>query len=122
MTWQELQHRIQLEIRPNHSSILKSDGVERRPVTSNNGNKIGMRTGVKSPQSKAITYEMIRYAFEVLSAKGRFDSEDFRIHFNREYEAAPCRFSMTGGILVELGLATILPSQDDERCCYTKNS
>ena len=53
-------------------------------VTSNGDQKVAMRTGVKTPQIKAITYDMIRYAFDTLSTKGSFDSMDFRIRFNDE--------------------------------------
>lgn len=120
MNWQELEKRVQTEIRPHRSRILKADGKGRRLVTSNRGRKIGMRTGVKTSQSKAITYDMIKYAFETLSTKGSFDSTDFCACFNDEYDAAPCRFSMTGGILVELDVAKIVPSANEETCHYTK--
>ena len=121
MNWQELEERIQTGIIPRRSRILKADGKGRRLVTSNRGRKIGMRTGIKTTQSKAITYDMIEFAFETLSAKGRFDSTDFRTRFKDEYNAAPCRFSMTGGVLVELGLSNIVPSPNEEACYYTKN-
>jgi hypothetical protein len=78
-----------------------------------------MRTGKR--QSKAITYEMIEYAFDVLQRTGRFDSRDFRSRFAAEYAAAPCRYSMTGGVLVEVGVATIVPGEGDEECHYLKN-
>lgn len=116
ITWQEFKNRIQTEIHPNHSCILKADGKGRRLVTSNKRHKVAMSTGKKT--SKAITYDMIRYAFHTLSVKGSFDSKDFRDRFDDEYRAAPCRFSMTGGILVELDVANIEPSP--KACRYTK--
>lgn len=122
MNWGELKGRIQTEIRPRHSAILKSNGVERRVVTSNNGRKIGMRTGVKTNQSKAITYEMIEHAYATLSRTGRFDSASFRARFKDEYAAGPCRFSMTGGILVELGVADIVPNEDETTCFYNNRT
>ena len=57
-------------------------------------------------------------AFDTLSVKGSFDSKDFRDLFDDEYHAAPCRFSMTGGILVELDVANIEPNH--KACRYTK--
>lgn len=120
MKWQELEMRIQTEIRPQRSSILKVDGKGRRPVMSNKGRKISMRTGVKTTAGKSITYDMIKYAFDTLSTKGSFDSTDFRVRFKDEYNVAPCRFSMTGGILVELGVANIVPNLNGGTCRYTK--
>ena len=79
-----------------------------------------MQTGAKSSQTKAITYSMIRYAFDTLSTKGSFDSTDFRVRFKAEYVAAPCRFSMTGGVLVELGLADLVPTSNEGVCRYVK--
>jgi hypothetical protein len=54
------------------------------------------------------------------AAEGSFDSTDFRARFNDEYNAAPCRFSMTGGILVELGMANLVPGLNEKTCRYTK--
>lgn len=122
MNSQELEKRIQREIIPGHSRILKADGQERRPVTSNRGRKIGMRTGIKTTQTKTITYEMIEFALETISAKGRFDSTDFCTRFKDEYNNGQCKFSMTGGVLVELGLANIVPHSNEEACYYTGNS
>ncbi|HLB47078.1 MAG TPA: hypothetical protein VJL59_08620 [Anaerolineales bacterium] len=119
MTWKELEKRIQREIRPRKSAILKADGKERRIVTSNKGGKIGMRTGKETNNTKAVTYEMIRFAFDTVSREGRFDSDDFRNGFRDKYNAAPCRFSMTGGVLVELGIADLIPSEDETTCYYT---
>lgn len=121
MTWQEIEHRLHLEIRPGSSSILKADGRERRTVTSNRGRRIGMRTGVTTKQTKAIDYDMIRDAFETLMLRGRFDSADFRRRFRRAYDAAPCRFSMTGGVLVELGLASLEPAERGEEAVYIRS-
>jgi hypothetical protein len=118
MEWQELERLVQVEIRPVISAILKCNGVERRVVTSNNGEKVGMRTGVQSATSKAITYKMIHFAFNTMRAKGRFQSSDFREEFGAEYDAAPCRYSMTGGVLVEVGMARLVPSANESSCYY----
>ncbi len=97
--------RIQKEIIPYKTMVSKANGKERRLVTSNEERKIGMKTGVKTNQTKSITYDMVQYALDTLNAKGCFGSSDFRAGFGDKYRSAPCRFSMTGGILVELGLA-----------------
>ena len=121
LNWPQVEQRIRAHITPGSKGVLKCAGVERRPVTSNTVQKIGMRTGTSTRQTKAITYEMLRHAFHVLQLKGRFDSRDFRSKFAAEYEAAPCRYSMTGGVLVEIGAATLIPSDGDEECYYLKN-
>jgi hypothetical protein len=109
MKWSEAEARIRVQIIAGSTAILKCDGIGRRPVTSNTAVTIGMRTGVATQQTKAITYCMLRHAFEVLQTKGRFDSVDFRLEFEKEYIAGPCRYSMTGGILVEIEAATLRP-------------
>lgn len=118
MTWAVIEHRIITEIQPGKTSILKSDGRESRIVTTNANRKIGMRVGVRTKQTKAITYEMVRHAYETLKSSGRYDSTDFRERFDQEYVAAPCRFSMTGGVLVELGLARIHPGKGGQHAYY----
>jgi hypothetical protein len=76
-----------------------------------------MRTGVETDSKKSISYEMIRYAFETLLKKGGFYSQDFRDRFGQEYGNATCRYSMTGGVLVELGIAQRIPITRN-RCYY----
>lgn len=100
-----LRIRIQNSIIPGTTKILKADGKSHRLVTSNGEGKIRMRTGVKTNYTKRITYDMIYYALDTLNNRGCFESSDFRKRFSNEYNSAPCRFSMIGGILVELGLA-----------------
>ena len=118
MNWQQLEQRIRNEIVPNHTRILKSSGNERRLVTSNNGREIRMITGVETASKKPISYDMLRYAFKMLSEKGTFDSHDFRDKFEREYNNGQCCYSMTGGILVELDVAQRVPI--GRRRCYYK--
>jgi len=120
MKWSQAEQRIRVQVVAGSTSVLKCDGVERRAVTSNSGEKIGMRTGATTRHTKAITYEMLRYGFEVLQVKGKFDSRDFRARFGAEYRAAPCRYSMTGGVLVEIGAATLVPGDAEEECHYLK--
>ena len=79
-----------------------------------------MRTEVATRNTKAITYEMLRHGLELLQKTGRFDSKGFRIKFDDEYVAAPCRFSMTGGVLVEIGVATLSTGKGEEGCWYSK--
>ena len=119
MKWPEAEARIRVQIIAGSTAILKCDGVRRRPVTSNTAVSIGMQTGVTTKQTKTITYRMLRHAFEVLQTKGRFDSGDFRLKFENEYIAAPCRYSMTGGILVEIEAATLVRGLS-EGCYYLK--
>ena len=119
MNWQELEQLIRTEIQPGHQGVLKCKGDKRRPIISNDGHKIAMRTGVETDTVHTVSYEMIRYAFEKLSGNGTFNSADFRTRFGREYRNATCRYSMVGGVLVEMGVAqrhTIGNS-----CYYTKS-
>lgn len=99
-------------------AIPKCDGIGHRSVINNGSETISMRTGVKTAQTKAISYEMLEYALSVLNQTGRFTSADFRRRFSQEYTAAPCRFSMTGGVLVEIGAATLVPGTREGRCAY----
>lgn len=120
MKWSQVAQRIRTQVVAGRTSVLKCDGIERRAVTSNTGQRIGMRTGVATRHTKAITYDMLRYGFEVLQARGKFDSADFRAKFSTEYQAAPCRYSTTGGVLVEVGVAILVPGDAEERCHYLK--
>jgi hypothetical protein len=105
IAWQELKKRIQTEIRPGKTCIPYRKGC--RLVTSNDGLAISMRTGEND--TKAIPYEMVKWAFDTLSNKKSFDSQDFCARFGSAYyKRAPCRFSMTGGVLVDLGLANMV--------------
>jgi hypothetical protein len=81
-----------------------------------------MRTGAATKQTKTISYDMLRHAFETLEECGRFDSGDFRSKFAEAYDAAQCRFSMTGGVLVEVGLAELIPGTGEKACHYVKPS
>ena len=117
--WVELAQRIKTEIQQERSAILKSDGDERRPVILNDGQEIGMRTGRTTQAVHTISYDMIRFAFETLSKTGKFDSDDFRSRFASEYGIATCRYSMTGGVLVELGVAVRVITGRN-RCYYVR--
>ena len=116
MAWPDVRRRI-TAVLPGRA-ILKCDGIGSRPVTSNDSAAISMRTGVKTAQTKAISYEMLEYALAVLNQTGRFTSADFRRQFGNEYTAAPCRFSMTGGVLVAIGSATLVPGKREGNCTY----
>ena len=118
LNWSEAERRIRKQVVPGTTAVLKCDGVERRKVTSNRTDRIGMRTGVSTNQTKTISYDMLCHAFETLQATGRFDSEDFRRKFAKKYEAAPCRYSMTGGVLVEVGLAKLVAGRGEDACYY----
>jgi hypothetical protein len=118
MNWSDAERMIQTTIIAGSTKILKCNGRERRAVTSNDGTKIGMRTGATTTQSKAISYEMLRHALEILQKKGTFDSTDFKQKFEEAYERGPCRYSMTGGVLVEIGAATLVSNEDESSCTY----
>jgi hypothetical protein len=77
-----------------------------------------MRTGVKTSQTKTISYEMLEYAVAVLNATGRFTSADLRRRFSAAYAQAPCRYSMTGGVLVAVGAAVLVPARREGSCIY----
>ena len=120
MTWNIIEQEIRTRIKPNTTTILKCDGTGRRLVVSNDGVRIGMETGVQTHQTKAITYSMIKYAYDTLTRKGRFDSSDFQKDYKGKYRAAPCRYSMIGGVLVELGVARLTSVGSSRSCYYTK--
>ena len=122
MKWIDTQRLIRGAVLPKKTAILKCDGVGRRMVTAHTDQKISMRTGATTEQTKRISYHMLRYAFETLEGHGRFDSSDFRSKFPGAYAAAPCRFSMTGGVLVEVGLAKLVPGAGEKACHYVKPS
>jgi hypothetical protein len=115
MTWNQLQQRIQSQIKPDHRGILKCRGNERRAIVSNNGQKIVMIKGKITRQSASISYEMIRYAFAIIIKSKKFDSKDFRAKFPKKYASADCRYSMTGGVLVEMGVGIRVKSGNG---CY----
>ena len=117
MEWTEAEQRIREQIVPG-TGVLKCNGLSRRDVISNRPDRIVMRTGVKTAQTKTVSYAMLKHAFDVLQATGRFDSADFRRKFQKEYVAAPCRYSMTGGVLVEVGVARLEPGLSDRSCRY----
>lgn len=121
MNWTEALRLIRDRIQAGETRILKCDGVARRLVTAHRDSKISMRTGVQTAQQKAITYEMLEFALGRIQSTGRFTSDDFRDRFGREYKAAPCRYSMTGGVLVEIGVARLVPG-DGDSCIYLRAS
>jgi hypothetical protein len=120
MAWKIVEQKIKSRIIPQKTRILKCDGASRRLVVSNDGLRIGMQTGVQTAQTKAITYDMIKNAYETLIRKGRFDSSDFRKKYQNEYESAPCRYSMVGGVLVELEVARLISVGSRRSCHYIK--
>ena len=116
MIWSEAKERIQAQI-IRGMSILKCDGVERRQVTKNCAQKISMRTGVTA--TKSITCDVLHDLLDLLQEKGRFDCADFKVKFGAKYyKDAPCRYSMTGGVLVEIGVAALVPHHVEGRCYY----
>jgi hypothetical protein len=122
MKWIDAERLIRAAVVPGKTAILKCDGIGRRTVTAHTAQKISLRTGIATKQTKTISYDMLRYAFEGLEGRGRFDSRDFRSKFAEEYDAAPCRFSMTGGVLVEVGLAQLVPGPSEKTCHYVRPS
>lgn len=118
MNFQRIERRLRQDIQPGRTRIVKADGTTSRLVTSNDGSKIAVVTGVRTRQTKSVTYDMIRFAYEQLVSTGSFNSRIFREKFDAEYLAAPCRYSVTGGILVELGIAELVPSRRGSPCRY----
>lgn len=117
MNWSQLRQRIEKQIQPGHRGILKCQGNERRAIVSNDGQKIIMMKGKVTRQSVSISYQMIRDAYDNIMDAKKFDSKDFRSKFPVKYAGAPCRYSMTGGVLVEMGVAVRLKSGNG---CYYK--
>lgn len=117
MTWQAAEMLIQTTIVPASAGILKCSGTDRRCIISNDGRVILMRTGAVAGRNKETTYGMIKTAFELLKVTGRFDSNDFRKAYPKKYADGQCRYSMTGGVLVEIGVAVRIVERKD-RCHY----
>lgn len=118
MKWKDLEKRIRIELIPGHRGILKCRGNARCAIVSNDGQTIGMRTGVETDSAHTISYEMIKYAFERLNRNKTFDSQYFRLRFSQGYQNATCRYSMVGGTLVEVGVARRHPKGNS--CYYTR--
>lgn len=116
-TWLDVQRQIEAVVQPG-CLIPKCDGIGRRAVISNRLGVISIRTGVTTNQTKTISYQMLEHALATLNRAGRFTSVDFRGMFEREYAAAPCRYSVTGGILVEVGVAVLVTGNREGTCVY----
>lgn len=119
MNWDKLEEKIRTEIQPDHRGILKCRGDERRHIVSNRGDEIVMRTGVKTDAAKAITYEMIRFAYNKIVSGEDFDSVSYQQRYPKEYKDGQCRYSIVGGILVEMGEAERIPFGTNS-CVYRK--
>lgn len=103
MNWEAIVERIDKEININRE-IPKTDGGTRK-VTKIIGNRIYLRTGVKTKSEKFTTKQMLQYAHSVIQSGKLFTSKDLKIKFPKEYNQGDCVFSMTGGILELLGEA-----------------
>ena len=73
-----------------------------RPVTRIIDDRIYMRTGVETKAEKYVTSEMILFAYESINTG--FNSDMLANQFPQEFSQETCVFSMTGGIIVTLGL------------------
>lgn len=80
-----------------------------RSVTKKEGNRIYIRTGVKSKAEKYTTKDMIQYAFNMINSGEKFTSADLKSEYPKEYNQGSCTFSMTGGILVLLDVTECIP-------------
>lgn len=109
--WDKVKKDIQ-KLNSEHDGILKCRGDKRRDIISTDDQGIRIKTGVKSKTTKLIPYDMIKYGFDRLKAGCIFDSPCF----HEEYPGNDCRYSIVGGILVELGLADRIP------CYYVKGT
>jgi hypothetical protein len=121
MNWQQLEKKIQAEIQPGHQGILKCRGDARRKIISNRNGKIAIKTGVKTDATKSVTFEMIKFAYEKILSDETFDSSYFQTKYSKEYSNGQCRYSIVGGILVELGEAERIPFGANS-CYYRKKS
>jgi hypothetical protein len=110
---------IRAEIQPGHRGILKCRGDGRRLIISNRGNEIFVRTGVETDAEKIVTYEMIKFAYERITSGRGFDSGYYKSRYPKEYRDGPCRYSIVGGILVEMGEAERIPHGANS-CIYRK--
>ena len=117
--WKQVEKRIR-ELDSQHEGILKCQGNDRRKIISNDGKTIRMYVGKNNTKpSKPITYNMIKYAFNRLRAGCVFDAPYFLMCYDQEYRNGPCRYSMVGGVLVELKLADRFP-KGGRSCYYTQ--
>ena len=119
MDWLQLEKKIRAEIQPGHRGILKCRGDERRSIISNRGNEISVRTGVKTDAVKIVTYEMIKFAYERITSGRDFDSDYYKSRYPKEYRDGGCRYSIVGGILVEMGVAE-RKSDGANSCVYRR--
>ena len=87
---EQLKHLIIRDVHPGTTGILKTDGTTRRLVTSNTGDRIAMRTGVKTRAVKSITLDMVWFAYRKMNDHGRLDSRDFRAKFPRGELSREC--------------------------------
>ena len=101
MTYEDISRRME-EVMVVGAEIPKTYGGS-RPITRIFDNRIYMRTGVKTQHEKYVTWDMILFAYEHLPTG--FDSEMLANQFPQEFSQGTCVFSMTGGLLVALGLA-----------------
>jgi len=114
ISWKEISKRIDGEINPG-TKIPDTRG-NNREVTKKVGSRIYMRTGVKTNNEKHITKEMVQYAYDIIKNGGVFTRGKLEKTFPKEYKQGGCVFSMTGGILVKLGVA----KYNSKNHCYEK--
>ena len=100
------------------TEIPKAGGGTIR-VTKKVGDRIYMRTGVKTNAQKYITKNMINFAYDAISSGKSFTSDELRENFPNEYSQGGCVFSMTGGILVLLDEAECI--RNGRRTEYVNN-
>ena len=100
MSWEEISNKVDKEIKIG-TEVPKAGGGTRK-VTKKEGDKIYMRTGVKTNAQKYTTKNMIKHAYNTISSGRSFTSNDLKSNFSSEFSQGGCVFSMTGGILVFL--------------------
>jgi len=74
--------------------------------------RIQMRTGVKTNARRYVTKEMIQWAYNKIQSGEKFNAKDLAKEFPKECSQGDCVFSMTGGILVLLGVAEYSPTHN----------
>jgi len=114
--WNEISKKIDEQI--SVGIQVPKTNSEFRKVTRRVENRIYMRTGVKTEAEKYTTKEMIQYAYTIMSQGGEFTSEKLIARFPNEYSNGSCVFSMTGGILVLLGVARCIKNPSGRGVAY----
>jgi hypothetical protein len=115
MIWEDFSKKIDKEVTVGIKVPKTDEGY--RPVTKIRNSRIYMRTGVITEVEKYTNKEIIQYAYEKILSGEYFTSKDLKAKFPKEFRQGSCVFSMTGGILMLLGVAELKKNKNQ---CYYK--